>query len=303
MSPSFALALAAPLVAGVGALVGARWAMGRLRHRLLLPHKPTERTPADLGLLAEDLTLVRPDGVVIAAWFIPGRTRRTLLLLHGAGGERSSLLDFAGRFHHHGYTVCLPDMRGHGASSPAVCTFGLRESADMVALLDLLAQRPDVDLAAMGVFGTSMGAAVALLTAALDPRLKVVVADSAYARLADVLRRRRHSGLYGLLTPIRRRLIQEASGFRVAQVDVARAVAAMPPRPVLLIHGTHDEIVPVAQSDLLYAALPEPKQVWVVEGAGHVEAFRPDPAAYEERVIAWVDAVLPVAASTPAGSQ
>lgn len=302
MSWPLALKLGVPLLAGVSVAAGVRWGIERLRQRLLLPHKTAERTPADLGLPVEDMTVVRPDGVVIAAWFIPGRTQRTLLLIHGAGGERSSLLDFAARFHHHGYTLCLPDLRGHGASSPAICTFGLRESADMSALLDRLVQRPDVDPLALGVFGTSMGGAVALLTAALDPRLKVVVADSAYARLADVLRRRRHTGLYGLLTPIRRWLIQEASGFRVRQVDVVRAVAAMEPRPVLLIHGTHDEIVPVAHSDELFAALPEPKQVWVVEGAGHVEAWRPDPAVYEERVIAWVDAALSGATAAHAGS-
>ena len=294
MTWPLAVKLALPAAALLGAALGVRWALERLRRRLLIPHKPAERTPAAVGLPWEDLTVTRPDGVTIAAWHVRGTTGRTLLVLHGMGGERSSMLDIAARLHHHGYGVCLPDLRGHGASSEAVCTFGLRESADMSALLDLLAARGDVDPAALGVYGVSMGGAVALLTAARDQRLKVVVADSAYARLSDILQRRRHTGLYGLMTPIRRRLIQRASGFRVGQVDVPRSVAVMPPRPVLLIHGDLDSIVPVGQIELLWDALPHPKERWVVEGVGHVEAFHPDPAEYERRVVSWLDGAFGV---------
>ncbi|MCX6024626.1 MAG: alpha/beta fold hydrolase [Chloroflexi bacterium] len=294
MTWPLAVKLALPATALLGAVAGARWAAGRLRRRLLIPHKPAERTPADVGLPWEDLTMTRPDGVTIAAWHVPGATGRTLLVLHGMGGERSSMLDIAARLHHHGYGVCLPDMRGHGASGEAVCTFGLRESADMSALLDLLTARGDVDPEALGVYGVSMGGAVALLTAARDPRLKVVVADSAYARLTDILQRRRHTGLYGLLTPIRRRLIQRASGFRMGEVDVPLAVTVMPVRPVLLIHGELDPIVPVGQIELLWEALSHPKDRWVVEGVGHVEAFLPDPAEYERRVIGWLDGAFGV---------
>src|SRR5688572_7222320 len=108
----------------IALIIGIRWGTQRVRRRLQFPHRTATRTPADSGLSYEDITLTRPDGVAIAAWFIPGRTRRTLLLLHGFAIERSSLLGFAARFHAHGYTLCLPDLRGHGASSPAVCTFG-----------------------------------------------------------------------------------------------------------------------------------------------------------------------------------
>jgi fermentation-respiration switch protein FrsA (DUF1100 family) len=125
-----------------------------------------------------------------------------------------------------------------------------------------------------------MGGAAAILAAAEDPRIRAVVADSAYARLnlavMDWWR-----GMVGkasfLLYPtlLIGRLYTRQSPHRVAPEAV---IARIAPRPVLLMHGTHDQLVPPTHAERLFQAAREPKQLWWAQGCEHVQARyeRPD---------------------------
>ena len=77
-------------------------------------------------------------------------------------------------------------------------------------------------------------------------------------------------------------------------VDV---IGRISPRPVLLTHGTLDEIVPVRHAHTLFKAAEEPKELWVVPGAHHVEARDLDPDGYFNRVEHFLNEAL-----SPAGA-
>ena len=152
-------------------------------------------TPTDYRLPAHDITLTTADGVHLAAWLIPAAASRApgdtpaIVLLHGYPANKADLLPIAGALHAR-FTVLLVDFRSFGESEGRATTLGLRERADLRSAVDLLAWR---GWTRVGVFGYSLGGAVAILGAAEDPRIRAVAAWAPFADLRVLAR-----DLYGM---------------------------------------------------------------------------------------------------------
>jgi pimeloyl-ACP methyl ester carboxylesterase len=152
-------------------------------------------TPADYRMVAEELTIVTEDGVRLAAWLIEPPTRRPtgegplVILLHGYPANKADLLPIAGALHAR-FAVLLVDFRSFGASEGRVTTLGFRERGDLRRVVDAAVER---GYSRIGVFGYSLGGAVALLGAAEDPRIRAVAAWAPFADLRVLAR-----DLYGM---------------------------------------------------------------------------------------------------------
>ena len=250
------------------------------------------RTPAALGMAYEEVQFPG-DGIELAAWFIPGPTSRTVVLLHGMHSERSQLLDIAYALHQRGFSLLLCDLRAHGASGGTTTTYGFKEPQDVLGAIAYLKARPDVDSAAIGLMGYSLGAATALLVAARSDDVKGVVADSSFATLQDAFESNRQGlGFLGLLFPLIQTYTHWAGGFQTAQVRPIESVGMVSPRAVLFIHGDEDRVIPLENSVRLYQAAKAPKELWVVPGAGHVEAMKGAPPGYFQKVGDFFDQAL-----------
>jgi fermentation-respiration switch protein FrsA (DUF1100 family) len=165
-----------------------------------------------------------------------------------------------------------------GKSEGDLCTIGDLERLDVLSAVDF-ATRTAPDLPVV-VYGASMGGAAALLAAAEDTRIRAVVADSAYARLNLAVKSwwRSAVGKASILlhpTLLIGRLYTRQSAHKVAPEAV---IAHIAPRPVLLMHGTHDQLIPPSHAERLFHAAREPKQLWWAQGCEHVQARyeRPD---------------------------
>ena len=208
--------------------------------------------PADVGLRVEDVTIATDDGLRLAAWLVPRPGAPAVVLLHGYPAEKADMLPLAAALARD-FAVLLPDLRYFGASEGRATTLGFRERGDLRRAIDLLAARGH---AAVGVFGFSLGGAVALLTAAEDARIRAV---AAYAPFAD-LRMLGHD-LYAWLGPLRRplvglmllwaRVVFGHDVSRPAPVEVAARLAI----PVLLVASREDEQIPFAHAERLGRAL------------------------------------------------
>ena len=212
-----------------------------------------------------------------------GEPRATLVFLHGIGDNRLSVAGAIDRFTMRGLEVVAYDSRAQGVSTGDVCTYGSWEKRDLAKVLDA------VDARAVVLFGTSLGAAVALQEAADDRRVIGVVAAEVFSDLRTVARERAPR----LLTAgmIRRAFsIAESQGaFRVDDVSpvaAARRITA----PVLLIHGAADNQTAPAHSQRVLAALAGPKELLMVNGAGHNQSLRS--ASTWNRIDAWIERVL-----------
>ena len=69
-------------------------------------------------------------------------------------------------------------------------------------------------------------------------------------------------------------------------------MADLAPRPLLVIHGTADRVVPAVLSERLFALAREPKELWLIAGAGHLQCHRVAGAAYEEKIIGFFHRAL-----------
>jgi alpha-beta hydrolase superfamily lysophospholipase len=282
----------------VGLLVGAYLLYVGVRgSRLLLepevrPFAPewpeAPATPADLGLEYEAVRFTTDDGVTLGGWVIPAarETRTAVIVLHGFGGHRlpelAAFVPWLQERHH----VLQFDFRGHGESDAGQVTLGAAERRDVAAAVRFLEHR---GLGPIALFGISMGAATAIV-AAPDLPVAAVVADAPFAELHHPIANRMREVGYPLAEVGARAIVAGASiraGLRLR--DPIREVARIAPRALLVIAPRDDRAISWRQMIRLYEAAGEPKELHVVPGAGHAEAYSVAPEAYRSRVLAFLE--------------
>ena len=136
------------------------------------------------------------EGVTIDVWVIlaspdvtslaGGKSRGTVLLIHGFRQSKSSMMTLASQLSDTGYDVVLPDLRRHGRSTGDYFTYGAKEKTDLAAILDKLIEDGTVD-ERLYVYGRRLGGSVAIQFAAIHPKCLGVVALLPHAGPASVL--------------------------------------------------------------------------------------------------------------------
>ncbi len=240
------------------------------------------------GLQATSVVLNVNSRQHVAGWFSPGgRGKGAVLLLHGVRGDRRDMLGRALLLHRLGYSVLLIDLPAHGESDGDRITFGYREAAGVRAALDYLRRRSPGER--IGVIGVSLGAA-ALVFSRPDPAPSAVVLESMYPTITEAVEDRlaiRFGRLGKALAPV---LLWQVPWRLGVSEDRLRPISFLAElhAPVLIIAGSVDEHTPLPETQRIYRAAREPKELWVVEGAAHVNLHRYSPEAYESRVLPFL---------------
>ena len=248
-------------------------------------------SPLETGVDFEDVTFAsRSDHMLHGWWMNRPETDRVIVGCAGYRGSKAQLVGIGSMIWRAGFNVLLFDYRGHGSDLGVPVTLGFRELDDFYAALDYtLARRPD---ARIGVFGGSMGASIAIMGSAQRPEVQAVVADSPFARHADVVsfRVRQRVHLPGQpFTRISDYFLYRMAGYHGSDIEPVRWAPQLAPRPLLVIHGTDDSAIPVAQGIQVYEAAGEPKELWIGQGAEHCGTYFLDRAAYCARVAEFFD--------------
>jgi alpha-beta hydrolase superfamily lysophospholipase len=243
-----------------------------------------------------DFAVRANDGVELRGWkVVPASPNGDwVLLFHGVSDNRTGGLGHAEFLLRHGYSVVMMDSRAHGKSGGDMVTYGWKERYDTVAITDALYATEKVGhLHALGV---SLGAAIALQSAAVEPRISAVSAEDPLANLREVSYD--YAGLdvspflgKTLFRPasiFALRALEKAGGFNPDEVSPEKSVAQRP-FPVLLICGTNDHRIPCRHAEAIYDAATGPKELWIVQGAGHASALGQAPAEYENRVVSFFE--------------
>jgi alpha-beta hydrolase superfamily lysophospholipase len=255
----------------------------------------TEEMLERTGATKEDFSVRATDGIELRGWKVRARTPNGdwILLFHGVSDNRTGVLGHAELLLRHGYNVVMMDSRAHGESGGDMATYGWKERYDTVAIANVLFSQEKVRY--LGALGVSMGAAIALQSAAVEPRIEGVIAENPFANLREVSYD--YGGLHfspllgkTLFRPATIFAVSElakAGGFPPDDVSPEKAVAVRP-FPVLLICGTRDHTIPCRHAEDIYQRARGPKELWVVDGAEHASALGRAPAAYENRVIRFL---------------
>lgn len=260
-----------------------------------------EETPAKVGLVRwETVSFVTDDGLRLKGWFIPATSPvngNTVILVHGLSSNRSAMLDRAVFLAAHGYQALLFDLRNHGTSEGVVTTVGYLEGQDVLAAAAYLRSRSDVDPTRIVVWGHSLGAVAVMKAAAADPLLRAVIAESGFPNLEPEVTTPIIHALTGRNpTPSTAWVlwfVERETGVPVDQLDLYAALEEIASRPILFVHGMDDIVVPMESSEKMFAAASEPKELFLIPGAGHSNLLEPNPTGYEERLLKFLNAALP----------
>jgi len=271
---ALALALGFISVAGVGAA---------LSHPVL--HAVGD-VPADLP--AKSVRLRTADGAPIGGWLVHGMPGAgAVLLLHGVRGDRRNMLGRARFLARLGYSVLLIDLPAHGESVADHITFGFNEAQGVKAALDDL--RRELPGERIGVVGVSLGAA-ALVLAAPEPAPAAVVLESMYPTVEEAVadRLRLHLGTLGeTLAPLLLLQLPWRLGISAAQLRPIDRLPALH-APVLIASGALDRHTTLAETERIYSVAGAPKELWIVDGAAHVDLHAFDRVGYESKVAAFL---------------
>lgn len=246
-------------------------------------------SPFEVQVDFEPVSFRADDGVTLRGWwFTRPESDRVAICYTGHRGTKSDLLGIGSGLWRAGMNVLLFDFRGLGESDLAPLSVGHNEQVDARAAVRFARGR--LPGARIGLVGYSMGAALAILTAATDPTVRAVVADSSYASLRDVVahgyrRRRAPTQLLALADLMN----NWRYGYSFGALRPVAVIDKVAPRPLLIIHGEDDAVTPVEQAQQLYAASAEPKELWIVPGAPHAGAYFADRQGYVERVAAFLE--------------
>jgi pimeloyl-ACP methyl ester carboxylesterase len=251
-------------------------------------------TPFETGVDYEPVSFSTTDGVELSGWWLAGRTDRVVVGLTGRSGTRSDLLGVGTYLAKAGFHVLLFDFRGRGASARAALDLGRREAVDAAVAVDYAAAR--VTGAKIGVIGFSLGAAVAVMTAARDARVLSLVMDCPFARSEAMMRfgmRQFFPITRALLIPrLTRFWAMILYGFDLGGIDIPARAGGIGARRALVIVSGRDSVVPPAQQRSVYEALPCPKELWEEPEADHCGAYFADRERYVARVIAFFTETL-----------
>jgi pimeloyl-ACP methyl ester carboxylesterase len=231
------------------------------------------------------------DGLTLRGWYYPTSERRHLIVLvHGLWGSWPEMAALGRDLHRHDYDVLLFDLRGHGQSDPSRIFMGRRERADLRAVLSW-AGRQGFSKDRIGWVGQSMGASTLLMEAAQNPNIQAAVIDSPYGSLPELLRTQlpKHSHLPSWFNPGILTAAHLAFGVRTDDLVPIRSALRWGRRPLLLIHGEADSIVPVSQARRLARAAGPTCQAVTLPGVEHVQAYGRDPARYVAAVDSFFD--------------
>lgn len=230
-------------------------------------HSPL--TPADFELDFRAVTIKTVDGVDIAGWFIPQQNSdKIIIALHGYPADKGDVLPVL-VFLHEDFNLLFVDFRYFGESGGLYSTIGVKETYDLLAAVEFVKEK---GFEKIGVWGFSMGGAVALLSTDKTSNIKAIVSDSSYAALSLLATEPYRNFTFlkyplAFLTRVFARIFLGISIDEVSPVEKVKGARI----PILLIHSPEDEVIPFSHALLLQEALKDnPRaEFWFKEGILH----------------------------------
>lgn len=220
-------------------------------------------------------------GFELAGWQVPSRNGAAVIVCHGTGAERSTMLAETRLLAEAGFGVLAFDWPGYGASG-GVNNWGVSARQALIGAIDWLVIEQGIEPSRIGGYGFSMGGLIMTQVAADEPRLSALVLA---APVPDILWQSAYEHRkWGALSRWPAMFVLQRSGMPLDDAQPMTVVSRIAPRPLLLIVGADDLAVPAAKLGELFERARAPKEFWIVPGAGHGGYDRAAPAEYTARV-------------------
>jgi len=248
------------------------------------PRMPIIFYPKDFGLPYKNVSFKTSDGKILKGWLIlSDKSDDIIICLHGYPANKSDILPVIS-FLYPDFSLLLFDFRAHGESEGKITTFGLKETLDLESAVKFIKGNEETRNFNIGVWGYSIGGAVAIPTSGKCKEIKSIVSDSAFANFPEMVTH--YYKNYGPAKYIFS-FLSRIMGKYLLRMDYTLnspeyAIGNMK-CPILLIHSEEDEFIPVDHAKRLFEKAPFPKELWLVKGS-HTGLDRAYTGQYQEKV-------------------
>ncbi|MGZ4616029.1 MAG: alpha/beta hydrolase [Actinomycetes bacterium] len=254
-------------------------------------HLQRAEVPAEaLGIAHEEVSFTTSDGLRLRGWYIPSRNGAAVVDFPGRLGTQAAARMLA----RHGYGVLLFDRRGEGSSEGGGNLLGWGGDKDIIAAVDWLEKRPDVDPRRIGGIGFSVGGELMLEAAAKDPDLSAVVSDGAGARQLWEDKQALAGRDFWPMSPGFALLTGAVAVFSdtAPPATLTDLVPRIAPRPLLLIWAPDGGNATEVLTPEYHRVAGPNASLWAIPHAKHIKGIEAQPRAYEHRVVAFFDDAL-----------
>ncbi|MCB1984622.1 MAG: alpha/beta fold hydrolase [Burkholderiales bacterium] len=253
---------------------------------------PTATETLSTDLPVHSVRIPAPNGTNVHGWLAYGKGGNgAILLVHSIRSNRVEMLSRARFLTKQGYHVLLVDLQAHGETPGSRITFGARESENVEAAVNFL--RNTFPNERIGAIGVSLGAA-AIVLAKHDLRLNAVILESLHPTLEEAVENRLKLFLGEPGTFFLPLLLFQIAFFTDTPADQLSPIKHIDNlnSPLLIISGTNDKHTTPPETERLFAAAREPKELWIVPGAGHFNMHEYAGRKYEQEVLGFLEHYL-----------
>lgn len=232
------------------------------------------------------------DGYVLHAQLLknPEPTQKYIILTHGHTGTRIGSLKYVRFYLDFGFNCVIYDLRGHGENAPTFCTYSIRESRDLCAMVEDARKRWP-EMTTLGLHGESLGAATTVASMQYKPQVDFAVADCGFSEIASILKAGlKRSYFPEFMYEVTRLCAKVGSGYDfndMRPIDALRENDV----PILFIHGEDDTFIPYSHGVAMRDATRGPSDFHLMPGARHAESVLVNYDEYKQWVAAFLESL------------
>jgi len=229
------------------------------------------KTPLDEGIEYETYLIPTNNDRKLNSWWIQNRTcDKTIILMHGWGKNSSRLMPYIKNLSKHNFNILAFDSRNHGDSDKDGYSSMIKFAEDIKSCIDFIKNKKPDFSHNIYLIGLSIGGAASIYAAAGDKRVDKIVTIGAPSNPADVMK------LFLLKKKIPKPIItllfkylEIKVGKKFNEICAANNINKTRAR-TLLVHGTHDRVVPIEQGELIFGKADGTMvELWKINGKGH----------------------------------
>ena len=249
----------------------------------------------------EDYTIESYDGYILHASFLPASkgsgkdvtSDKYVIMCHGYTDTRYGMLKYFPVFTGLDFNIVLYDERGHGENKKAPCSFGIRESKDLIEVIKDTKKRYGKDIK-LGVIGESLGGGTVMTALKYNPDIDFCIDDCGFADIVNVLKKGVHDTFKIFPTSVVYPASLAAKLVYGESFTAARPIDSLYDNeiPFLVMHGTGDDFIVPENGKKVYEADKGYKEICLIDGAAHASSVFKDRKKYIEVAQNFIKKVL-----------
>lgn len=259
-----------------------------------MPAPSEVNIPSGVAFDVDEVKFQGGDDLTMAGWRVRSQNGATIILLHGYGSNRTAMLWHAERLVNAGYGVLMYDERASGESEGTRRSYGWEDPRDVEGAIRFIEAESGNGLERIGIAGCSIGAQIALQSAAYYPDLEAVWADGPSSVRAPDLPPPNNPimalivlGNYSLDWMFEIKLNMDAPKPMIEIID------EIAPRPIMLVGGGQPQPFIGSEAEAMVPRYAEfagsHAQTWIIPEAVHCDGPVHRPDEYAERMVEFFD--------------